>query len=183
MPWRRALCLPACMVAGDCRVGLRCRELPALLPGAVSGGAYTWKRACFADALGDDGEACAAPDGQPEADRCLSGRCDALGARGLCTSDCSVTGCPSYAACVTFNGTPSKSQCLYRCDAAKVCPSGDPLLDCEPPGRAGGLGFSVPASEPVGATYCAPRRCSGASDCAPAGVCTTFGAGSFCSAN
>ena len=58
--WRRALCLPVVQPApSDCRAGLLCRELPALAPGGVAGGAYTWKQGCFADIGGDDGDACA----------------------------------------------------------------------------------------------------------------------------
>jgi hypothetical protein len=179
--WRQPLCLPGCASSAQCRVGFACRELPVLLPGASAGGAYTWRSGCFADHSGDDGEAGAAPDGSPAPASCLSGDCAALGARALCTSDCGQTACPTSAGCATFNGQPGHSTCLYRCDPQKpVCPSADPLVDCEPPGRAGALGFSIGAGEPAAATYCAPKRCAGPSDCAPAGVCTSTGGGSFC---
>jgi PKD repeat protein len=172
-PWRRALCLPACAGATSCRTGLLCREVPALEPGAPAGGAYSWRSACFADVLGDDGDTCIAPTGEPDPTRCLSGRCDPLGARDVCTSDCLIAGCPSMAACATFNATPSVHQCLRRCDGSRPC--SDPLLGCEPPGRSGAFGFAL-AGEPAGTTVCAPRRCSAASDCAPAGACVD----SFC---
>jgi hypothetical protein len=176
--WRVPICLPMCSTSDDCRPGFVCRELPALVPEAPAGGTYSWRRACFADLLSDDGGSCVAPAGGLDPSRCLSGRCDPFGARGLCTSDCAAPGCPSNAACAAFNATPSSHLCLRRCDAANPC--NDPLLACRtadlPPGQSGAFGFTVPASEPAGTTYCAPRRCSAPSDCAQWGRCI----GSFC---
>jgi hypothetical protein len=167
--WRRPLCLRACATNADCRVGLTCREIPALDPGAASGGAFTWQKACFADTLGDVGASCAAPDGTPAGDRCLSGRCDPLGARSMCTSDCATVSCPSYAACAAFNATPAIHECLPRCDGTHPCD--DPLLDCLPPGGTGNFGYTLMPPDPPGTMYCSPKKCAMPSDCAPAGTC------------
>jgi PKD repeat protein len=176
-PWRRALCLPSCLQAGDCVAGRICRALPALMNGAQLGGAYQWKLGCFAEVPGEIGDACLDADGAPAPDRCLSGRCDPLGARGLCTADCTADPCSTESACVTFNQAGTR-RCLVRCDGAHLC-AGDPLLDCELPG-VGGLGFSPPPDEPAGTAYCAPKRCTKVADCAPAGTCAQMGAASFC---
>ena len=183
--WRRALCLPACAAPSDCRVGLSCRELPVLAAGGMAGGAYAWKRGCFADVGGDDGDACADAAGQPDASRCLSGRCDPYGARGLCSSSCTTSSdCPSTSACAAYNAPPSgpSSACVRRCDASFLC-SGDPLLDCEAANQVGGLGFSVTPAEGATLRYCAPLRCTMASQCSPSGSCTPMGGGSFCLRN
>jgi hypothetical protein len=176
--WRHPLCLRGCTSDTDCRVGLHCREVPSLAPGVSEGGAFTWKKACFADALGDVGDACAGASGAPEADRCLSGRCDPLGARDVCTADCASTSCPSYAACATFNATPAVHTCLRRCSATEPCD--DPLLACVPAGGAGGFGFTIMPPDPTAFGFCAPKPCTMASDCAPAGVCTSSSGASFC---
>jgi PKD repeat protein len=163
--WRAALCLPACVQSSDCARGFVCRDLPS--PGA---GAFSWRRGCFADLLGDVGASCAAPDGSPDPGNCLSGRCDPLGARGVCTADCSPTMlCPSNASCLQFNDA-SASQCLARCDASHPC--GDSLLACTGPRAGATFGFAAPIGDPAGTTYCVPKACSGPSDCAPAGTCT-----------
>jgi hypothetical protein len=171
--WRDALCLPVCTDDSDCRPGFSCRELPALNSGQVSGGSFTWMKACFSDALGNVGDACAAADGLPDDARCLSGRCDPLGARGVCTADCATVMCPTTAGCAAFNGTPSDHQCLRRCDAQHPCD--DPLLDCLAPGGSGAFGFTLSPADP-GTSYCAPKPCTTPADCAPAGTCTS----SFC---
>ena len=183
--WRRALCLPACTVASDCRAGLLCRELPSLTAGSLAGGPYSWQKGCFADIGGDDGDACAAATGQPDDARCLSGRCDAYGARGLCSSPCTTSSdCPTTAACGSYNAPPSgpSNACLRRCDATFLC-GGDPLLDCEGANQVGGLGFVVTPSEAPSVRFCAPLRCTMTSQCAPSGSCTPMGGGSFCLRN
>ena len=181
--WRRALCLPGCAMTSDCASGFLCRELPALPSGGTAGGAYTWKRGCFADVGGDDGDSCASPTGQPDPSRCLSGRCDPYGARGVCSSACATTSdCPSTAACGTYNGPPATHACVRRCDASFLC-NDDPLLDCEAAGQLGGLGFTISPSEAPTTRYCAPLRCSMPSQCAPSGSCTAMGGGSFCLRN
>jgi hypothetical protein len=132
--------------------------------------------------LNDDGGSCVTPAGRLDPSRCLSGRCDPFGARGLCTSDCAATSCPSSDACATFNGTPSSHECLRRCDAANPC--NDPLLECAKAGQPGSLGFSVPAGELPGTGYCAPRRCDAdPQSCAPSGTCTPLGGASYCVRN
>jgi hypothetical protein len=182
--WRRALCLPACAVAGDCRVGFSCRELPVLSAGGVPGGAYSWKRGCFADIGGDDGDSCFSATGQVDNSRCLSGRCDPYGARGLCTSDCSTNAdCPTTAACATYNAPPSgpATACLRRCDMK--CDGDDPMLGCQGVNQPGGLGFVVTPGEPSGGTYCSPLLCMTASQCLPSGTCTPISGGSYCLRN
>lgn len=181
--WRRALCMPGCAAPSDCRLGLLCRELPSLAAGVMAGGPYSWRRGCFADVGGDDGDSCLSPVGQPDPSRCLSGRCDPYGARGVCSSSCVITAdCPSTAACATYNGPPTARACLRRCDATFLC-NGDPLLDCEAAGQVGALGFSVPPAESSSTRYCAPLRCSMPSQCAPSGTCTAMGGASFCIRN
>ena len=183
--WRRALCLPSCTGASDCRAGFACRELPTLAAGGSAGGTYSWKQACFADVDGDDGDACDDATGTPDGSRCLSGRCDPYGARGVCSSTCTTSSdCPSDAACATYNAPPSApaKACLRRCDASSLCAS-DPLLDCEAANQVGGLGFSVSPAEPPATRFCAPLRCTMAGQCAPSGSCTAMGGGSFCLRN
>jgi hypothetical protein len=177
--WRRAACLPGCAAPVDCRAGLSCFELPGLASGSGPGGAYTWQRACFADVLSELGESCFDAKAQPDPARCASGRCDDYGARGLCSAGCATSAdCPTYAACGTFVGQPGDPVCLRRCDMAHPC--NDPLLACELPNKPGALGFTVPAGDPAGTTYCAPKRCTAPADCAPSGVCTPMSGGSFC---
>jgi len=167
-PWREALCLPICTTDTDCRAGLSCRELPSLASGQSAGGTFTWQRGCFANLLGEVGAACVDAYRTTRNERCLSRRCDHFGARGLCTAACATDAdCPSYAACATFAGSPG-SVCLAKCDSTHACT--DPLLACESPGAPGAQGFTVAAA--VAATYCAPKRCTKTSDCAPAGTCT-----------
>jgi PKD repeat protein len=168
--WRRPLCLTTCTDDANCRSGFTCREVPALNAGQSSSGSFTWKRACFADPLGDIGDSCLDPNGQPDDARCLSGRCDPLGARGLCTADCATVMCPAATGCAAFTTTPSAHQCLRRCDAQHPC--SDPLLACVAPGGAGNFGFTVSPTDPAGTTYCAPKPCTMPADCAPAGTCT-----------
>jgi PKD repeat protein len=178
--WRRALCLPGCQTTSDCRTGFLCRQLPVLPAGGMAGGTYSWQNGCFADVLGDDGDSCLSASGEPQAWACLSGRCDDFGARGLCSSDCTTSSdCPSAAACATYMGSPTRRGCLSRCDTTQLCTS-DPLLDCEAPNQMGGLGFTISPTEPSTQKYCAPLRCSMASQCAPSGTCTAMGGGSFC---
>jgi hypothetical protein len=180
--WREPICLPGCTTSDDCRDGLVCREVPALMPFAATGGPYTWRRACFADALGDNGDSCVSPSGDADPSSCLSGRCDLYGARGLCTSPCDEFACPSADGCGAFKAAPMQPLCLRRCDAGHPC--NDPLLACEAPGQPGSLGFTVGAGEPAGATYCAPRRCDAdPSVCSPSGHCVPMGGGSYCVRN
>jgi hypothetical protein len=174
--FRVRACLPSCASAATCRVGFDCRSLPEVAPGAPPGASYSWTQACFAPVLGDVGAACADPDGTPDGSRCLTGHCEALGARGVCTDVCDADSpCPSYAACATMPSLGAR--CLPRCAAGADC--GDPLLACQGAG-GGGLGFSLPAGEPAATMLCSVKRCTTPADCAPAGNCTVVGGGKFC---
>ncbi len=177
--WREPICLPDCSTSDDCRPGLICRELPALASGAQTGGEYSWRRGCFADTLGDDGDSCVTATGELDPSSCLSARCDPFGARGLCTSECDDLSCPSEDACAAFKAAPSAHLCLLRCDATHPC--SDPLLSCEAAGQPGNLGFTVGSGEAASTTYCAPRRCdSDPTVCAPSGRCIAMSGASYC---
>ena len=186
--WRRALCVPSCTADSDCTSGLSCRSLPALASGAAAGGSFSWRQGCFADVDGDDGDSCVSVTGAPDDSRCLSGRCDPYGARGLCTSDCATSAdCPTTAACATYADpivAATKQACLRRCDTTFAC-SGDPLLDCELAQQPGGLGFTTTPAEAATTRYCAPLRCMTATptQCGPSGTCTDVGSSSFCLPN
>jgi PKD domain-containing protein len=166
--WQRALCLAACTGDADCGRGFVCREL-------LAGDRPGWVKGCFAaDLLADEGASCEDVNGTPDDARCASGRCAALGARGVCGGACGSRACPSYAACAQL-GTLG-SICLLRCTAARPCTS-DPWLDCEAPNPSGSLGFTV-TDNPV-AQYCAPARCTSAATCGLDGACTA----GFCGPN
>ncbi len=177
-PWRHPICLPGCVSDGDCRPGFYCHEVPSLPPGGVAGGPFTWRKACFADLLGAVGERCVGADGAPDPTSCVTGRCAPLGARDVCTLDCNDAPCPPEAACAAFAGDPQHPLCLARCDMAHPCT--DPLLACAAAGGPGPFGFTVPMNEPMGATFCAPKRCDAQADCAPAGDCSGPDGGSYC---
>lgn len=164
--WRRPLCLASCADDAGCPPHLGCRELRA----SAGGG---WVKACFSPALLlDDGASCVDPTGALDDAACASGHCAPLGARGACATRCpGGTGCPSHAACATFDA-PLGAICLLRC-AARPC-ADDPWLACESPGP-GALGFSVAEpADPDG--YCAPKRCAAPDECGLGGAC----AGGFC---
>jgi PKD repeat protein len=176
--WRVPLCLPTCSADSDCRAGFACRELPVLDPGASQGGAFSFRKACFARVLGDVGAACADADGKADGAQCITGACASFGARDICTSPCTSSACPSSAVCATFTGDATHPTCIARCDVSHPCT--DPLLDCQTASAMGALGFSVPTGEPANATFCAPKRCMVAIDCAPAGKCVAQAGASFC---
>ncbi len=173
--FRARVCLPACTADASCRSGLSCLELPVVAPGAPAGGPYGWASACFAPVAGEVGAPCRAPGGLPDGSRCLSGQCEALGARGVCSASCAGMACPAGTACATVPQLGAR--CLARCAAGDDCH--DPLMACQPAG-AGGLGYSLPPAEPVGTTLCTPKRCALAADCAPAGQCSDVGGAKFC---
>lgn len=171
-PYRQPLCLPSCNSGSDCRPGFQCRELPVLADGAAGGGAFTWRRACFAPLLWDVGHPCSDGNGAPAPAVCLGGACASMGARNLCTSACADrqrAPCPSATGCATFGFAPSAPICLPECDQAHPC--SDPLFDCQAPRPGGYFGFTVVNGNSP--TYCAPRRCSADVDCMPAGRCRT----------
>lgn len=160
--WQRSLCVPSCSDTSDCPTGLACRQLLDAEGAWVSG--------CFvADVLGDIGSPCEDASGSPDDSLCTSGTCLAEGARGVCSQACSAGSCPSNSACASFNSQPAGSWCVARCDSPGVC-DGDPWLACEAPDGAGSKDFSV--DETIGgATYCAPRSCTGPNQCGPNGAC------------
>jgi hypothetical protein len=115
------------------------------------------------------GQPCRDPAGALDDMACVSDLCANLGALGLCAATCGASApCPAGSACALFGD--GRALCLHACGAATDC-ARDPLIDCEPAGAAGPLGFTV-AGGPAGATYCAPRACASTTDCAPAGLCT-----------
>jgi hypothetical protein len=136
-------------------------------------------KGCFsADLLVDEGASCDDATGHPDATRCAGGACSAYGARGMCAQPCDPSNpCPSYATCAHFGD--GSYACVARCGAGHAC-TADPWLDCEAPSAAGDLGFTVTETP---ATYCAPKRCSGAGQCGTDGACTPLGGASFCAAN
>ena len=158
--WQRPLCLPSC--EGGCPSGLVCRDL--------QDDQGAWVQACFAPGLiADIGEPCIDASGTLEDSRCSSGQCLAVGARGLCGSDCATDPCPSGTSCATFAGALG-AQCVRECAGSFDC-SLDPWLSCEQPGNPGPLGFSV-VDTPGPRGYCAPTFCGdNPSDCDPDGVC------------
>ncbi|MCS6915363.1 MAG: hypothetical protein RMK29_04000 [Myxococcales bacterium] len=173
--WRQPMCVPGCQMDKDCREDLLCRELP------VQAGAARFAAVCFAGLPGAVGDSCATPRGDPDAAACATAHCEPLGARNLCTAACDPNrrDCPDSAACARWNGgpgAPTSPLCLPRCDAMRPCL--DPLLQCQPEGGAGALGFRLPG-EPAGTQVCAPRRCTGPADC-KGGRCTPLGGASFC---
>lgn len=167
--WQQSLCLATCNDDDDCPASLRCRQF--------HDDTGSWTKACFAGGLlGDIGASCQNAGGTPDDTLCTSGTCLNEGARGVCSESCATNTCPQGSACATFNTSPAGSWCVARCDTASVCET-DPWLACEPPGNAGSKGFTV--DETVGgATYCAPKSCTGPSDCGPDGACVD----SFCTA-
>jgi hypothetical protein len=174
--FRVRACLRTCASTSSCRAGLACLELPSVSAGAPLAAPYTWVKACFAPVLGEVGASCAAPDGSLDDSRCLTGHCQPLGARGVCTDACDDgSPCPSTAVCAMLPSTGPL--CLRRCTAGEDC--GDPLTACSGPG-AGGLGYALPPGEPMSTLLCAEKRCSLPADCAPAGTCSNLGGASFC---
>ena len=163
-PWRQRVCLQACQSSGECRGGFACRALPA------NGGG--WRSACFPSALlGDVGAPCRDANGQLAPSACTSGVCADLGARGMCTASCASSSCPASATCASFSDDLSHPVCIPRCDPMNPC--SDPLLLCQGPNASGRLGFTVDPAAPSDGMWCAPRRCTRASDCSPAGTCDT----------
>jgi PKD repeat protein len=167
--WQQPLCLRPCKADTECGPPLRCRDLPAR---PASDG---WVRGCFPDHPAPPGGRCRAATGQLQGDLCVTGRCMDLGANGVCSVDCTSAPCPPQMGCATF--ADGRKICLAQCSAAFAC-DGDPLLACTASNN-GPLGFTLAPGTPSG-TYCAPRRCTSADDCAPSGVCRMDGGGGHC---
>ena len=165
--WEVPLCLRACRSDDECGAGTTCRDLPG------TGAAGGWVRGCFPAHPLALGASCRGATGQLRHELCVTGLCADLGANGVCSQDCSRLPCPTGSACAQLND--GRRLCLRVCGAAFPC-SADPLLACLPP-NSGPLGFTVGSPVADGgaplpsATYCAPRRCSMPSDCAPSGLC------------
>ncbi len=123
-PWQTSLCLLGCSVDADCATGLRCRTLP---PGPTGS---AWVRGCFTDLPGDVGDPCSDASGAHRNDLCASGFCADLGAKGLCSMDCSVASCPPGSDCGVLGD--GRKLCLRPCGPF-TC-SADPLLTCVVPG-------------------------------------------------
>jgi PKD repeat protein len=174
-PWQRPSCLAACSRDADCGPGLSCRDLPARAAATDASAPppsspLSWVKGCFPPYPLDVGSPCRAADGHLRSDVCASGDCIDFGSAGLCTAPCLTDAdCPSATVCATFGD--GRALCLRSCAGVAVC-TVDPLLDCESPGAAGPLGFTVAGAvnNPT-ATYCAPRGCISAVNCSPAGVC------------
>jgi hypothetical protein len=169
--WREPLCLATCASTTVCPSGLSCRDLPAeQAPG-------TWVSTCFPEFLGDVGFACLDAAGAPEPWTCVGGLCLELGSFGYCSAACESGGCPAGSTCARVGGAGGHAVCLADCTAS--C-GDDPLLGCEAPDPTGKLGFEiVGVTPPPGATYCAPKRCTGPNDCQ--GLrCAPLDGASFC---
>jgi PKD repeat protein len=163
---RIELCLAPCETDNSCAPGLGCRNL---LSSASSAGP-AWVRGCFARTSLDVGESCRTASGALSDDECVSGRCDDLGALGLCVATC-AQGCPPQTACAWFR--EGRTVCLRTCTGSGEC-GRDPLIGCEGAGAPGALGFTIapgsaPSSPPV--NVCAPKGCVADDDCGPAGAC------------
>lgn len=175
--WRMLTCLPACETSVDCeRTGFGCVAVPTRDATGDDG----WGRACLPDLVHPLGHGCTSSLGALDDLACVTGDCAPLGRFGLCTAPCEDRGCPEGADCVRFSAAPlgDEAVCLLRCSAAEPC-TADPALGCTAPDPSGDLGFEVLSSDaPVGATYCAPRRCLTPADC-PSGLCD-LPAGGFC---
>jgi hypothetical protein len=167
-PLAQPLCLGACQQDADCASGLACRDVRAGGAG-TSGSPSQWTRACVpVSFLADLGQPCRSAAGALNSAACLSGTCAELGALGLCSASCANgTTCPAGSACALLGD--GRALCLVPCTGTGGC-TRDPLLDCETPGTAGPLGFTVPDAA-VGAAYCAPMRCAADGACGPAGAC------------
>jgi hypothetical protein len=138
--WREPICLRACTTDATCAQGQRCRTLPVTAAGVSS-----WGKACFFDFPADPGASCRGPGGDVQDAVCLGGRCADLGARGICSVDCTSGPCPSGTACAHF--ADGRRLCLPRCNPSLPC-SDDPLLGCTAPGGTGPLAFTIPSPPP-----------------------------------
>ncbi|HET6282752.1 MAG TPA: PKD domain-containing protein [Polyangia bacterium] len=165
---RIALCLAPCETNEGCARGLGCRSLP----NGATPGQPAWVRGCFAPTSLDLGASCRTASGALSDDECVSGRCDDLGALGLCVASCNGTqACPPQTVCASFR--EGRTVCLRTCTETAEC-GRDPLIGCEPAGAPGALGFSFApgsATSSPPANACAPKGCVADDDCGPAGVC------------
>ena len=158
--WQQRVCLAPCSEDSECGP-LSCRTLR-------SGSNDDWISGCFSTSeLRDVGEPCFDAQGIPDHAKCASGYCEAIGARGACSADCSTLACPMRTACATFNDDALGSLCVADC--ANFACTEDPWLACEPAGHAGPRGFTI-AGLGTG-EYCAPKACTTNPECGPDGTC------------
>lgn len=171
-PWQTSLCLLGCSVDTDCATGLRCRTLP---PGPTGS---AWVHGCFADVPEDVGDPCTDAAGARRDDLCASGFCADLGAKGLCSMDCSVASCPPGSDCAVLGD--GRKLCLRPCTGTFTC-SSDPLLTCVVPGP-GDLGYHLasPASLNAASSYCVSKPCVSDDSCAPTGTCAAATGNGHC---
>lgn len=164
---RIALCLAPCEDDTACAQGLTCR---ALLSATTSAQPQpTWTRGCFAATTLEVGSACRTASGVLSDGACVTGRCDDLGALGLCVSSCAGGQlCPPGTACASFRD--GRTVCLRSCAQSTDC-GRDPLIGCEPAGAPGAMGFTLAAAPGPASTACAPKGCVADDDCGPAGTC------------
>jgi hypothetical protein len=174
--FRVRVCLASCGSTADCRTGFSCDEIPVNAAGSLPDAPYHWELACFASVLRPVGAACRDIDGSPNGSSCLTGLCEPLGAKGVCSEICDdAHPCPSHAVCATLPSVGAR--CLAKCTDTSDCD--DPRMACLGAG-AGGLGFALPAGVAPTTTLCAPKRCSGNAECGAAGTCQTVDGADFC---
>ena len=156
-PVRRPRCVASCTSDADCVPGFAC---PALRASGTSG-ANGWVRGCLPiGAQRDVGAPCRNENEVLDPDSCGTGVCADVGALGVCSASCDVSGaCPSGATCARLRN--GRDLCLAPCASDADC-ARDPLFACVA-GLTddGGAGISV----------CAPRSCATDDECAPSGRC------------
>ncbi|MCP4448620.1 MAG: hypothetical protein GY811_25275 [Myxococcales bacterium] len=142
-PWQRSTCLPSCdPMAPDCGLEASCQALRGV------GGAMNF--ACFAPGvLAPIGASCRDAAGALDEEVCASGECLELGIRGMCSTGCDESECPSGSACITPTSGSPQPFCAPTCDTF-ACDA-DGLLSC----RASGDDFTVSEAE-VAEGYCTP---------------------------
>lgn len=171
-PWQAPICLRECSSDEDCDGGLRCRTLP---PGPAGS---AWVRGCFADTPADVGMPCMDVAGRLRGDLCSSGECADIGAKGLCTMNCSESSCPPGSDCAQLGD--GRKLCLRPCVGSFDC-SADPLLTCVTP-SIGDLGYHLvsASTSDAASSYCAPIPCILDETCKPTGACQADSGGGHC---
>ena len=115
--------------------------------------------------------------GTLRSDLCSSGECIDMGAKGLCTMDCSESSCPPGSDCAQLGN--GRKICLRPCIGSFNC-SADPLLTCVTP-TIGDLGYHLLSPDPSSASsYCAATPCILDDTCAPTGTCVADSGGGHC---
>jgi len=165
-------CLASCAADSDCAPGLVCRPLPGFAAGS-------WENICVPPLYRPVADSCRDAEGHLDDHVCSTGLCADLGAIGLCSASCAAgAACPTGTACGTFGD--GRALCLLTCVSGSC--QKDPLLACESGAGKGLLDFTIFPPAPT-ATFCAPRSCTSAADCAPSGTCAPLGVGAHCVPN